>query len=80
MKDSSTNATVPIVLSDAMHSLTERAGESDSVSQVLNVLASDIDSYPENLKLVDTRLVSRINSLVLGVYVDLEATLLTADD
>jgi hypothetical protein len=63
-----------------MHSLPERAGESDSVSQVLNVLASDIDSYPENLKLVDTRLVSRINSLVLGVCVDLEATLLTADD
>ncbi|WP_095054726.1 type II toxin-antitoxin system PrlF family antitoxin [Pseudomonas sp. Irchel s3b2] len=80
MKDSSTNATVPIVPSDAMHSLPERAGESDSVSQVLNVLASDIDSYPENLKLVDTRLVSRINSLVLGVCVDLEATLLTADD
>ncbi|KPU60462.1 hypothetical protein AN403_4212 [Pseudomonas fluorescens] len=82
MKDSRTpsNATVIIVPSDGMHPLPERAGESDSVSQVLHVLATDIDRHPKKLKLVDTRLVSRINSLVLGVGVDLDAPLLAADD
>ncbi|MNP79682.1 putative regulator PrlF [compost metagenome] len=50
------------------------------MSQVLHLLATDIDLRPEKLKLVDTRLVSRINSLILGVDVDLDAPLLSADD
>ena len=82
MKDSRTpsNATVIIAPGDGSQLLAERAGEGDSVSQVLHLLATDIDLRPEKLKLVDTRLVSRINSLVLGVDVDLDAPLLSADD
>jgi len=82
MKNSRTpsNATVIIVPSEAMRPLPERAGESDFVSQVLHALAIDIDHPPEKLQLVDARLVSRTSSLVLGVDVDLDAPLLSADD
>lgn len=82
MKDSRTpsNATVIIVPSGGMHPLPVGAGESDFVSQVLHALATDIDHDPEKLKLVDARLVSRISSLVLGLHVDLDAPLFSADD
>jgi len=81
MKDSRTPLNAPVIIApgDGSH-LPERVGQSNSVSQVLHLLATDIDCHPEKLKLVDARLVSRISSLVFGADVDLDAPLLSADD
>lgn len=63
-----------------LHSLAENAGHDHPVSLVLQHLAADIEHNPEKLKAVDAQLVARIQSLVLGVEVDLDAPLLPADD
>lgn len=58
----------------------EPAVEDDPVlGQFLRFLARDIASHPQRLQAVDASLVPRIESLVGGVEVDLDATL-SADD
>jgi antitoxin PrlF len=82
MKGSRT-PTKPTVISsedDCLYSLAENAGDDHSVALVPQHLAADIEHNPEKLKAVDAQLVSRIRSLVLGVDVDLDASLLSADD
>ena len=49
------------------------------LGQFLGFLARDIASHPERLQAVDARLVQRIQSLVGGIEVDLDAVL-SADD
>lgn len=55
--------------------------ESDDpvLGQFLGFLAHDITSHPERLQSVDADLVQRLQSLIGGVEVDLDATL-SADD
>jgi antitoxin PrlF len=54
--------------------------EDDPVlGQFLSFLAQDIASHPERLQAVDVNLVTRINSLVGNIEVDLEVSL-SADD
>lgn len=54
--------------------------EDDPVlGQFLGFLARDIASHPERLQAVDANLVQRIQSLVGGIEVDLDAAL-SADD
>jgi len=54
-------------------------GDDPVLGQFLGFLARDIASHPERLQAVDTGLVQRIQSLVGGVKVDLDAAL-SADD
>ncbi|MBH8612880.1 type II toxin-antitoxin system PrlF family antitoxin [Pseudomonas mohnii] len=51
-----------------------------SVNRILNFLATDINAHPERLLVVDSRLVERINSLLLGIEVDLDAPLQAEDE
>lgn len=57
------------------------ASESDDpvLGQFLGFLARDITSHPERLQSVDVDLVQRLQSLVGGIEVDLDAVL-SADD
>jgi len=57
------------------------ASEADDpvLGQFLGFLARDIASHPERLRAVDAGLVQRLQSLVSGIEVDLDAAL-TADD
>ena len=55
------------------------AGEDPVLGNFLGFLARDIASHPEHLQAVDTGLVQRLQSLVGGVEVDLDAAL-SADD
>lgn len=58
----------------------ETSEDDDPVlSQFLGFLARDIASHPERLPAIDARLIQRIQSLVGGVEVDLDAAL-PADD
>lgn len=52
----------------------------DFLSLILNLLAADINAHPERLLAVDSRLVERINLLVLGVEVDLGVPLQAEDE
>lgn len=54
-------------------------GDDPVLGQFLSFLAADIASHPERLQSVDAGLVRRLNSLVGGVEVDLDAAL-SADD
>ena len=54
-------------------------GDDPVLGQVLGFLAADITRHPERLQAVDAGLVQRIQSLVGGVDVDLDAAL-SADD
>jgi len=54
-------------------------GDVPVLGQFLGFLARDIASHPERIQAVDTGLVQRIQSLVGGVKVDLDAAL-SADD
>jgi len=60
-----------------------RAGSSEGddpvLGQFLGFLARDIASHPERLRAVDAGLVQRLQSLVGGIEVDLDAAL-SADD
>jgi antitoxin PrlF len=58
------------------------AAESDDpvLGHFLAFLASDIASHPERLLTVDVSLVQRIQCLVSGVEVDLDAALSTEDE
>ncbi|MBV7549831.1 hypothetical protein KW849_26455 [Pseudomonas sp. PDM26] len=60
--------------------LTEAMADHLSVSRTLELLASDINAYPERLLPVDTRLVARIISLVGQVDVDLNSPLSAEDE
>ncbi|WP_415264271.1 type II toxin-antitoxin system PrlF family antitoxin [Pseudomonas serbica] len=51
-----------------------------SVSRTLGLLAADMDTYPERMLPVDTRLVARILSLVGQVDVDLNSPLSAEDE
>jgi antitoxin PrlF len=57
------------------------ASEADDpvLGQFLGFLARDMASHPERLRAVDAGLVKRLQSLVGGIEVDLDATL-SADD
>lgn len=58
----------------------ETSEDDDPVlGQFLGFLARDIASHPERLPAIDARLIQRIQSLVGGVEVDLDAAL-PADD
>lgn len=58
----------------------EAPGEEDPVlGQFLGFLARDMASHPERLQAVDAGLVQRLQSLVGGIEVDLDAAL-SADD
>ena len=54
-------------------------GDDPLLGQFLDFLARDIASHPERLQAVDVALVQRLQSLVGGMEVDLEAAL-SADD
>jgi antitoxin PrlF len=54
-------------------------GEDPVLGQFLGFLARDIASHPERLRAVDAGLVQRLQSLVGGIEVDLDAAL-TAND
>jgi antitoxin PrlF len=54
-------------------------GDDPVLGQFLGFLARDIASHPERLRAVDAGLVQRLQSLVGGIEVDLDATL-SADD
>ena len=54
-------------------------GDDPVLGQFLGFLASDIASHPERLRAVDAGLVQRLQSLVGGIEVDLDAAL-SADD
>lgn len=54
-------------------------GDDPLLGQFLGFLARDIASHPERLQAVDAGLVQRLQSLVGGVEVDLDAAL-SADD
>ncbi|WP_448119648.1 type II toxin-antitoxin system PrlF family antitoxin [Pseudomonas serbica] len=51
-----------------------------SVSRTLGLLAADMDTYPEQMLPVDTRLVARIFALVGQVDVDLNSPLSAEDE
>ena len=51
-----------------------------SVSRALEQLAADMYAHPERIQPVDTRLVSRITSLVGQVEVDLNSPLSAEDE
>jgi antitoxin PrlF len=55
-------------------------GECQYVSLVLALLAAHINGHPKMLQAVDSRLVERINSLLLGIEVDLDAPLQAEDE
>ena len=54
-------------------------GEDPVLGQFLGFLARDLASHPERLQAVDASFVQRLQSLVGGIEVDLDA-LLSADD
>jgi antitoxin PrlF len=54
-------------------------GDDPVLGQFLGFLAHDIASHPERLRAVDAGLVQRLQSLVGGLEVDLDAAL-SADD
>ena len=54
-------------------------GDDPVLGQFLGFLARDIASHPERLQAIDASLVPRIQSLVGGIEVDLDAAL-SADD
>ncbi|MCC6869836.1 MAG: type II toxin-antitoxin system PrlF family antitoxin [Burkholderiales bacterium] len=54
-------------------------GDDPVLGQFLGFLARDIASHPERLQAVDAGLVQRLQSLVGGIEVDLDAAL-SADD
>ena len=54
-------------------------GDDPVLGQFLSFLARDIASHPERLQAVDVGLVQRLQSLIGGVEVDLDAPL-SADD
>ena len=54
-------------------------GDDPVLGQFLGFLARDIASHPERLQTVDTQLLQRIQSLVGGIEVNLDAAL-SADD
>ncbi|MCC5793533.1 MAG: type II toxin-antitoxin system PrlF family antitoxin [Chromatiales bacterium] len=55
-------------------------GEDPVLGQFLTFLATDIERHPERLQSVDGGLVHRLQSLVRGVEVDLNAALPTEDE
>jgi len=55
-------------------------GDDPVLGQFLGFLARDIASHPERLQAVDTGLVQRIQSLVGGIEVDLDAPLSEDDE
>ena len=64
-----------VVLSRAV----PREDDDPALEQFLRFLAQDIAGHPERLQSIDVGLVQRIQSLVAGVEVDLDA-MLSADD
>lgn len=50
------------------------------LSQFLGFLAHDIANHPERLKALDTSLAHRLQALVGGIEVDLNATLAEDED
>lgn len=59
--------------------LLTRAAAAEGVGQFLGFLARDIVSHPERLRTLDASSVDRLQALVGGVEVDLDAVL-SADD
>ena len=65
---------------DVVMSRVDVVEEEDPVmGQFLNFLAGDLANHPERLASIDTGLAGRIQSLVSGVKIDLDAPL-SADD
>ncbi|WP_433885393.1 type II toxin-antitoxin system PrlF family antitoxin [Pseudomonas vranovensis] len=63
-----------------LKTLSEAIRDSQSVSLILNCLAADIHAHPEKLRAVDSEILSRIDSLIFGVDVDLNASLVAEDE
>lgn len=59
---------------------TEPSEDIPAVSRILDFLAADIHYCPERLQAVDFRLLTRINSLVGHIDVDLNMPLLDDDE
>jgi antitoxin PrlF len=60
-----------------------RVGQTEddpALGQFLQFLARDIEENPQNLKAISSDLVSRVQSLVSGVEIDLDAPLLDEDE
>lgn len=59
---------------------TAAEGDDPVLGQFLSFLAQDIASHPERLRAVDADLAQRIQSLVGGIEVDLDASLSEDDE
>jgi antitoxin PrlF len=59
---------------------TQTTTEDPVMGQFLNFLAHDMATHPERLAALDAGLVQRVQSLVGGVSVDLDAALLAEDE
>ncbi|WP_212625402.1 hypothetical protein [Pseudomonas sp. PP3] len=68
------------VQSDTAPVLTELIEDHLSVSRTLELLAADINAFPERMLPVDTRLFDRITSLIGQVDVDFNTPLLAEDE
>lgn len=66
--------------SDDSQACTEPPEDNPAVSRFLNFLAADINACPERLHAVDSCLITRINSLICHVVVDLNVPLLADDE
>ncbi|MGF6329298.1 hypothetical protein ABH909_002176 [Pseudomonas sp. BS3782 TE3695] len=73
---------IPIITGDnSVQSKTAEPMEAHpSVSRTLELLAADMNAYPERMLPLDTRLVARILSLVDQIDVDLNEPLLAEDE
>ena len=58
----------------------ESVEDDPALGQFLNFLASDITNNPSNIKGISDSLITRIQSLVEGVEIDLDAPLSDEDD
>jgi antitoxin PrlF len=68
------------VQSNVSPALAEAMKAHPSASKILELLAADMYVYPERIQPVDTRLVTRIISLVGQADVDLNTPLLAEDE
>lgn len=58
-----------------------RVDQDDPVlGEFLSFLVNDIKAHPEHIKPINASLVSRANSLVAGMHIDLDATLSDEDN
>jgi antitoxin PrlF len=76
----SKRASANLVQSQAASALTEPMEAHPSASRTLELLAAEMNAYPERMLPVDMRMVTRLISLVDQVDVDLNSPLSAKDE